>query len=224
MAERSSIFDMIGPVMIGPSSSHTAGVARIGRVARKILERTPEKITVTFFNSFATTFEGHGSDRAVVAGLLDMNTDDPNLKEALEIAKQANIEMHFRSVISDSRLHPNTLIVEASAKEKEIEVMGISRGGGLIQIVQVNGFTAQFTAQLHTLFITARDIRGSIAFITSVLANDDCNIATMSVSRKARHETAGLILEIDSPVRNTTIAYLKTLNWVNEVVYFAPVA
>jgi L-serine dehydratase len=224
MAERSSIFDMIGPVMIGPSSSHTAGVARIGRVARKILERTPEKITVTFFNSFATTFEGHGSDRAVVAGLLDMNTDDPNLKEALEIAKQANIETHFRSVISDSRLHPNTLIVQAGAKEKEIEVMGISRGGGLIQIVQVNGFTAQFTAQLHTLFITAKDIRGSIAFITSVLANDDCNIATMSVSRKARHETAGLILEIDSPVRDTTIAYLKTLNWVNELVYFAPVA
>lgn len=220
MTERSSIFDMIGPVMIGPSSSHTAGVVRIGRVARRILGAKPETVLVTFYNSFATTFEGHGSDRAVLAGLLDYATDDPKIKEALQIATEQNINFTFKPVISQAMPHPNTVRIKAATNQKEVEIIGISRGGGLISIIEVNHFSSNFTAQLHTLIIFADDIKGSIAFITDIIAHDDCNIATMTVTRKAKNNLASLILEMDSGLKPTTIAYLKNLSWVKEVIYF----
>src|SRR3954469_21268252 len=168
MAERSSIFDMIGPVMIGPSSSHTAGVVRIARVARKILGSQPEEAHITFYNSFATTYEGHGSDRAVAAGLLDFHTDDKRIKNAFDYARDLGLPVDFKSVGNASTLHPNTVKLNLKAGDKEVEVVGESRGGGLINIAQGNGFRADFSAQLHTLIITASDTKGSIAFIADV--------------------------------------------------------
>src|SRR5690606_15488750 len=109
MAEKSSVFDMIGPVMIGPSSSHTAGVVRIGRVARRLLGGMPERADIIFYNSFARTYEGHGSDRAIIAGLLDFKTDDKRIKEALTLAPQEGLQYTFKSVGNASTLHPNTI-------------------------------------------------------------------------------------------------------------------
>ncbi|MCB9231171.1 MAG: L-serine ammonia-lyase, iron-sulfur-dependent, subunit beta [Bacteroidia bacterium] len=219
MSDRSSIFDMIGPIMIGPSSSHTAGVVRIGRVARRILGQIPQKVTITFYNSFARTFEGHGSDRAIMAGLLDFKTDDDRIREALEIAKQKGIEYVFRSVSNASHLHPNTIKVEATGENRKVEVLGISRGGGLISITGIDGFKCNFTAQQHTLVIDAHDVKGSIAFVTNIVANDGCNIATMTVDRSARNQNAKWVIEMDSGIESITLQYLQHLKWVIHVEY-----
>lgn len=219
MAEKSSVFDMIGPVMIGPSSSHTAGVVRIGRVARRLLGDTPDEAEIVFYNSFARTYEGHGSDRAIIAGLLDYKTDDKRIKEALEIGPKEGLKFSFKSIGNASTLHPNTIRLHLKKGERGIEVLGESKGGGLINIAEVNGFKADFSANLHTLVITAHDVKGSVAFISSVLAHDDCNIATMSVSRKGRNDLACLVIEMDSGLKPVTLEYLRSLSWTKEIIY-----
>jgi L-serine dehydratase len=219
MPEKSSVFDMIGPIMIGPSSSHTAGVVRIARSAMKVLGGIPDEAEVTFYNSFARTYEGHGSDRAVIGGVLDMNTDDKRLKESLDIANQQGLVYKFKSVGNASALHPNSIRIKLKKGDREIEVLGESKGGGVINVAEVNGFKADFTASLHTLIIFADDVKGSIAFIANVLAHDDCNIATMSVSRKGRNDLACQVIEMDSGIKTVTFDYLRSLSWVKEVIY-----
>ncbi len=219
MIEKSSIFDMIGPIMIGPSSSHTAGVVRIGRIARCLLGEEPKSIEVIFYNSFATTYEGHGSDRAVVGGLLGFANDDERIRNSLDIAKEKNIKVQFKSVLQASTLHPNTIRVKAITNDKKVEILGVSRGGGLISIKEVDGFNANFSGQLHTLVILALDVKGSIAFIADVIAHDDCNIATMTVSRSNKNEDAKLIIEMDSPISDAALNYIRQLKWVKEVIY-----
>ena len=218
MAEKSSIFDMIGPVMIGPSSSHTAGVLRIAKIAVKILGGIPDQAEITFYNSFARTYEGHGSDRAILGGLMDFETDDKRIKDAVEIANQSGLKYHFKSVANASTLHPNSIRLVINKGDRTVEVLGESKGGGVINIAEVNGFKADFSASLRTLIIFADDIRGSIAFIANVLAHDDCNIATMSVSRKGRNDLACQVIEMDSSIKPVTFEYLKSLSWVKEVI------
>src|SRR5690606_37026334 len=140
-----------GPVMIGPSSSHTAGVVRIGRVARRLIGGKPDRAEIIFYNSFARTYEGHGSDRAIIAGLLDFKTDDKRIKDSLDIAPTEGLNYTFRSVGNASTFHPNTIRLNLVRDEKQVEVLGESKGGGLINIAEVNGFKADFSASLHTL-------------------------------------------------------------------------
>lgn len=210
---------MIGPVMIGPSSSHTAGVVRIGRTALKLLGGRPDEAEIVFYNSFARTYEGHGSDRAIIAGLLDFKTDDKRIKEALEIAMAEKLNYKFKSIANASALHPNTIRLLLRKGERKIEVLGESKGGGLINIAEVNGFKADFSASLHSVIITAADVKGSVAFIANVLAHDDCNIATMSVSRKGRNDLACLVIEMDSGLKPVTLEYLRSLSWVKDIIY-----
>ncbi|HYF69385.1 MAG TPA: L-serine ammonia-lyase, iron-sulfur-dependent subunit beta [Ohtaekwangia sp.] len=219
MPEKSSVFDMIGPIMIGPSSSHTAGVLRIGRAALNLLGDVPDQAEIIFYNSFAQTYEGHGSDLAIIAGLLGLKTDDKRIKESFTLAKDKGLQYKFRSVANASTLHPNTVKVTISRGDNRVEVLGESRGGGIINIAEVNGFKADFSASLHTLMITAQDVKGSIAFIADVLAHDDCNIASMSVSRRGRNDLAGLVIEMDSGLKPVTLAYLKSLSWVKNIIY-----
>ena len=219
MTEQSSVFDMIGPVMIGPSSSHTAGVVRIGRVARKILGASPEKAVITFYNSFARTYEGHGSDRAIIAGLLDYHTDDTRIKISFQEAEEAGFTYRFKAIGNASTMHPNTVKVEVIYKEKSISVIGESRGGGVIKITEVNGFGVGFNGNLTTMILTAEDKKGAIAFIATILANDDCNIASMSVTRKGKNDLACHVIEMDSEPPKVTVDYIKHLNWINEVVF-----
>lgn len=210
---------MIGPVMIGPSSSHTAGVVRIGLAANKILGSSPEEAEIIFYNSFARTYEGHGSDRAVIAGLLGFKTDDKRIRESIELAPKSGLHFTFKSIGNASTLHPNSIRIKLRKGSKEVEVLGESRGGGLINIAEVNGFKADFSANLHTAIFTAEDVKGSVAFIASVLAHDDCNIATMSVSRRGKFDTACLVIEMDSGLKPVTLEYLRSLNWVKEIIY-----
>ncbi|MEN8249595.1 MAG: L-serine ammonia-lyase, iron-sulfur-dependent subunit beta [Bacteroidota bacterium] len=219
MGGKSSVFNMIGPVMIGPSSSHTAGVVRIGNAARKLFGEQPEKATITFYNSFARTYEGHGSDRAIVAGLLDFKTDDKRIKTALEIAETNNLKIRFKSVGNSSTMHPNTIAVKMESSNKKMSVIGESLGGGSIQIVDVDGFSARFSTALYTLIIRALDIKGSIAFMANVLSQAECNIATMTVSRKGKNDLACQVIEMDSDVNDVTLNYLTSLSFVKDIIY-----
>lgn len=210
---------MIGPVMIGPSSSHTAGVVRIARAAIRILGVIPDEATVTFYNSFARTYEGHGSDRAILGGLMDFKTDDARIKNALELAANSNLKYTFKSIGNSSIHHPNTIKLNLKKDGKSIEVVGESLGGGVINIAEVDGFVANFSAQAHTLIIKANDVSGAIAFISSVIAQEKTNIATMSVSRKGKNDLACHVIEMDSGIREITTSYLKSLPWVKELIY-----
>jgi L-serine dehydratase len=222
MSERSSIFDMIGPVMIGPSSSHTAGVVRIGNMARNLLGSTPKLAEIIFYNSFARTFEGHGSDRAVLAGLLGMSPDDDRIRNAAEEAAKAGLSYKFRSVGNASTLHPNSIRLLLEADGKTVEVLGESLGGGIINIKEVDDFTANVSGHLYTLMVKAEDRKGTIAFIAEVISHDECNIATMTVSRKGKNDLACHFIEIDSPMADLTVQYLTSLSWVHQLVYLRP--
>ncbi|GAB2485406.1 MAG: L-serine ammonia-lyase, iron-sulfur-dependent, subunit beta [Cytophagales bacterium] len=219
MANKSSVFDMIGPVMIGPSSSHTAGVVRIARSAIRVLGGIPDEADITFYNSFARTYEGHGSDRAILGGLMDFKTDDPKIKDAIELTKERGLKYKFKSIGNSSVHHPNTIKLNLKKGEKAIEVVGESLGGGVINIAEVDGFVANFSAQSHTLIIKAKDTAGAIAFIASVIAQEGSNIATMSVSRKGKHDTACHVIEMDSGIRPITTQYLQSIPWIKELIY-----
>ena len=222
MSERSSIFDMIGPVMIGPSSSHTAGVVRIGNMAARLLGVRPENAEILFYNSFARTFEGHGSDRAILAGLMEMLPDDERIRNSADFASAAGLQYSFRSIGNASTLHPNSVRILLSAGEKQREVLGESLGGGLINIAEVDGFTANISGRLYTLMVKAEDRKGTIAFIAEVISHDDCNIATMTVSRTGKNDLACHFIEIDSPMADLTVRYLQSLSWIKELVYLIP--
>ncbi|TDQ19175.1 L-serine ammonia-lyase [Algoriphagus boseongensis] len=219
MANKSSVFDMIGPIMIGPSSSHTAGVVRIARAAIRVLGGIPDEAEITFYNSFARTYEGHGSDRAIFGGLMDFKTDDERIKNALEIAKEKGLKYKFKSIGNSSVHHPNTIKLNLKKGERTVEVEGESLGGGVINIAEVDGFVANFSAQMHTLIIKAQDISGAIAFISSVIAQEKANIATMSVSRKGKNDLACHVIEMDSGINKITTQYLQSLPWIKELIY-----
>lgn len=210
---------MIGPIMIGPSSSHTAGVVRIGRVGYKLLGGIPEKADITFYNSFARTYQGHGSDRAIIAGLLDFKTDDIRIKTSFDHAEKKGLSYSFKSVGNASTRHPNTVRLHLTRGDRSVEMTGESRGGGVVKISEVNGFNASFSANAHTLIIMSEDLPGSIAFVADVISHDDCNIATMTVSRKGKHDMACQILEMDSGLKPITLEYLRNIKWVHEIIY-----
>ena len=221
MTKRSGVFDMIGPVMIGPSSSHTAGVVRIGRTVKRIFGKNQliEEAEIVFYNSFARTYEGHGSDRAIIAGLLDYKTDDSRIKDALDLAKNKNLSYSFKSVGNASIYHPNTVRVRLTGKSHSVEVIGESLGGGVINIDEIDGFKAGFGAAAHTLIIKADDVKGMVAFIASILSMENCNIASMSLSRKGKNDQACHVIEIDSGIRSITRDYLESLKAIHEVIY-----
>lgn len=210
---------MIGPVMIGPSSSHTAGVVRIARAAIRVLGGKPDEASIVFYNSFARTYEGHGSDRAIVGGLMDFKTDDERIKLSLQLAEEEGFQYKFKSIGNSSVHHPNTIKLHLRKGEKSVEVVGESLGGGLINIAEVDGFVANFSAQMHTLIIKADDVSGAIAFISSVIAQEKANIATMSVSRKGKHDLACHVIEMDSGIKTITLEYLRSLSWIKELIY-----
>ncbi len=213
---------MIGPIMIGPSSSHTAGVARIGRLARHLFGAQPEKAVITFYNSFSRTYEGHGSDRAVIAGLLDFLPDDERIRQSFDHAAEAGLNYQFKAVFNASALHPNSIRITMEKGSEKMQVLGVSRGGGLISMVEIDGYPCNFNGQAVTLVISARDVHGSVGFITSILAREDCNIATMTLNRSSKNDQAKMVLEMDSAVRPLTIEYLRSLHWVMDVIYLNP--
>lgn len=194
-----SVFDIIGPVMIGPSSSHTAGAARIGRAARAIFGRKPKKVTITLYGSFAKTYRGHGTDIALVGGILDFDTFDQRMPDSLEIAKKEGIEVTF--IESDEiPVHPNTARLHLEDEQGSVEVVGISIGGGKMEIVEINGFELKLTGNAPVLLVLHQDRYGAIATVAGILARHEINIGYMQVSRKEKGSIALMSIETDQPV------------------------
>ncbi|MFS0823650.1 L-serine ammonia-lyase, iron-sulfur-dependent subunit beta [Bacillus sp. 1P02SD] len=205
-----SVFDIIGPVMIGPSSSHTAGAARIGRVARSLFGREPKWANISFYGSFAETYKGHGTDVAIIGGLLDFDTFDERIKTSLEIANDAGIKIKF---VEEEAIpeHPNTARVSIGDDEGELELVGISIGGGKIEITELNGFELRLSGNHPAILVVHNDRYGAIAGVANVLAKFAINIGHMEVARKEKGMQALMTIEVDQNIDEHVLDELSTL-------------
>jgi L-serine dehydratase len=205
-----SVFDIIGPIMIGPSSSHTAGAARIGRVARSLFGREPKWAHISFYGSFAKTHKGHGTDVAIVGGLLDFDTFDERIKRSLEIAKEKGINIRFREedAITD---HPNTARIHIGDENGELELVGVSIGGGKIEITELNGFELRLSGHHPAILVVHNDRYGAIAGVANVLAKYAINIGHMEVSRKEKGKMALMTIEVDQNIDQHILDEISTL-------------
>lgn len=218
-----NIFDIIGPVMIGPSSSHTAGAVRIGRVARALLEEEPAEATLLLHGSFAHTYIGHGTDKALIAGLLGMLPDDMRIRNSLEIAHSAGLNYKFETVeLRDC--HPNTALLRIkSASGRNISVQASSVGGGSIMINQINGIRVEFTGSYETIIVSHKDEPGTIALVTNILGSHRINIANMKVYRSSRGGTAFMIIETDQKISGEIKASIENILHISGVTVIEPV-
>jgi L-serine dehydratase len=212
------LFDILGPVMIGPSSSHTAGAARIGYIARRLFERQPTRATLTLHGSFAKTYQGHGTDKALIGGLLGFMPDDPRIRDAEAHAKDLGFSYEFES--GDlGEVHPNTVKILLSDDDGQLEIVGSSIGGGRVNIIRINTTDVLFTGDYATLITKHEDRPGMVARITTLIAEYQINIATLSVFRNDRGKRARLILESDEPMPPSVLEALADLEHVVEVKY-----
>lgn len=210
-----SVFDIIGPRMVGPSSSHTAGAARIGRMAGKIAGNDIKRASVTLYGSFATTGPGHGTDKAVIAGILGCEPDDPRLRYAMLLAKEADVEVSINYSDEPSD-HPNTAKIEIESGDgKKTFVTGASVGGGSILITEVNGMDVEFSGEYPTLIVRHNDQPGVINMVTLILSKENINVAFMRVFRHAKRSDACMVIETDTPV-NDRVCQLIT-DWCEPV-------
>ena len=191
------VFDIIGPIMIGPSSSHTAGAVRIGKYARSVLGTTPVKAVIRFSGSFAKTYKGHGTDKAVIAGILGMDTDDSRIRNSMEIAKEEGLDFTFIEEDIDGA-HPNTAeITLTDANGKSALIQGASIGGGNIVVNKINDTEVSISGKSDTLVIPHDDIPGMIAVVTNILADKGVNVHGFSLGRAHKGGTAVMTIEID---------------------------
>jgi L-serine dehydratase len=214
-----SVFDIIGPRMVGPSSSHTAGAARLGKVARRISGNDVAKVTFVLYGSFAKTYKGHGTDRALMAGIMDMEPNDPNLGRSLEIARATGLEYEF--VVNDADPpHPNTVkMIMVSSGGKKTEMVGCSIGGGNIRVIQINGLNVEFTGEYPTLVIRHLDRPGVIAEVTGLMVQFNINIAFMKVFRQSKGQDAFMIIETDNDISKKVIGQVRALGDEIQDVY-----
>lgn len=215
------LFDILGPVMVGPSSSHTAGAARIGLITRMLLGAEPKSAKIGLYGSFQKTYRGHGTDKALVGGLLGMAVDDERLRKSLEYAKETGFEYSFYNAELRGA-HPNTVILDVEGADgSQLQVQAVSVGGGEIVVKSINGLEAGFSGHENTLIITQQDVKGMIAQISSVLTAHSINIATMRVFRRSIGGEAMMVIEVDGHVDPTLINWLKAMPGVFHVAYIA---
>lgn len=211
------IFDVLGPVMIGPSSSHTAGAEKLGRAARSIAEENIKSVVFYLHGSFAKTYRGHGTDRALVAGILGMEPDDERIKDSFKIAKDAGIDVQFvESDLGDA--HPNTVRIEITKTDGTlVNVTGSSIGGGNIVVTNINGDSVEFSGEYPVILVKHFDKRGMISKITFALALGNINIATLKVGRTMKGDIATTVIETDNKVSKDVVKELHALDGVLNV-------
>lgn len=216
-----NIYDILGPVMVGPSSSHTAGAVRIGLVTRRLLGETPVRATITLSGSFADTGAGHGTDRALVAGLLGMQPDDIRIPDSFTAASQAGLQFIFeRKHLKDA--HPNTAVLQVTGEHgRELIVQAASLGGGRILVNRLDGILVNFTAEAPTLIIRNLDQPGCVASVASMLFQISVNIATMQLYRDRRGGYAVMVIETDHDIPAEPIQKLRELAGVLKVTYLS---
>lgn len=212
-----SAFDIIGPVMIGPSSSHTAGAVKIGKVARTLFLKQPKRAIITLYGSFAKTYQGHGTDMAIVAGLLNFETNDERIPDALDIAQESGMQVDF---LTDPAVveHPNTVKIKVMDDEKELEVTGVSIGGGSIEIIEINSFQLKLSGEYPAILVIHQDTFGVISSVTSVLSQHHINISGMNVARKNKGDMAMMVIEVDQTLESKVFNELESLSNITQVI------
>ncbi|MCI7736659.1 MAG: L-serine ammonia-lyase, iron-sulfur-dependent subunit beta [Clostridiales bacterium] len=215
-----NLFDILGPVMVGPSSSHTAGAVRIGRIARRLLgEDTPARAEIGLSGSFAATGHGHGTDRALVAGLLGMQPSDERIAVSFDIAQREGMDYSFSRATLPGE-HPNTARLTLTGRSgKTLTIVASSLGGGRIMVVEMNGLRANFSGDLPTLIVQNRDQPGHVSEVTSMLAHKGVNIATMQLYRDYPGGNAVMIIETDKAVPPEGIAWLERSEGITRVTF-----
>lgn len=216
-----NLLDIIGPIMVGPSSSHTAGAVKIGLVSRKLMVEKVVKADIYFHGSFLATGKGHGTDKAVVAGLLGIAVDDSRVPFSFEIAKQEGLEFHITGIdLGDA--HPNTVKLNLTGESgKKIEIIAASIGGGQIEVCEIDGLSASFGGNYPTIIVNHKDIPGRVTAVTSRLSESNVNIATMKLYRTVRGGDAVMIIECDHEVPVETIKSLEELEGIIKVTYLS---
>ncbi len=216
-----NLFDILGPVMVGPSSSHTAGAVKIGYVARKLLGEKVKKAEILLYGSFLATGKGHGTQLALVAGLLGMQPDDRRIPHSFEIAEEAGMEF----VLGEADLkdaHPNSVLLKLTGfGGKYMEVVGESIGGSRISIASIDGMAAGFSGEKPTLMVHNQDRPGYVAEVSGVLSAKKVNIATMQLGRVSRGGSALMVIECDDEVPQSVIDWLKNLEGIDRVTYYS---
>ncbi len=214
-----SIFDVIGPNMVGPSSSHTAGAVSIALLTRKLFPSTIKKATFTLYGSFAKTYQGHGTDKALVGGTLGFSTDDLRIRDAFKLAKDAGIEIIFSPDHDTMPNHPNTVdILLEDEHGLTQEVRGESIGGGKVKIVRIDNIDVEFTGEYSTLIVKQWDKPGTVAHITQCLSNHGVNIAFMRMFREDKGATAYTIVESDEKIPNNILDDIKKNRHIQELM------
>lgn len=214
-----NLFDILGPVMVGPSSSHTAGAVRIGYISEKLLQDHVVKAKILLHGSFATTGIGHGTDKALIAGLLGMHPDDIRIPSSFELAKKCGLQFEF-STITLKDAHPNTAVLQLVGEHgRKIEVQAASIGGGRIMIHKLDGIEVNFSAEKPTLIVHNVDQPGHVAQVTSMLAEKHVNIATLQLYRDKRGGYAVMVIETDQEVPAESVAWLERLDGIIKVTY-----
>ena len=212
------IFDVLGPIMIGPSSSHTAGAARLGKIARTIVNKPIKDVTFLLHGSFKETYKGHGTDRALVAGILGMMPDDERLRDALLIAEKEGLEVHFLPA-DLGQVHPNTVkILMTDCDDINWEVLGSSIGGGLVEIYEINGNKVKITGEYPTIITCHDDIPGTVSKVSTLFYDNDINIAHMTLVRSQKGKDATMTFEVDNNVSEELIAAIRAVEGVNRVI------
>lgn len=216
-----NLLDIVGPVMVGPSSSHTAGAVKIGRVSRKLLAEPVKDARIYFHGSFQATGKGHGTDKAVVAGLLGMAVDDPQIPYSFAAAKEADVHFSIEGIdLGD--VHPNSMKLELTGESgRTIEVVAASIGGGQIQICELDGLTAQFSGDYPTLIVNNVDQPGHVTEVATMLAKEAINIGTMQIYRTGRGGNAVMVIECDHEVPRESIAWLEKQEGILKVTYLS---
>ena len=209
-----SLLDIIGPVMVGPSSSHTAGACRLGLLARNLVGGTPDRARIELHGSFARTGEGHGTDKAIAGGLMGFRPDDERLRDALEIAQGEGLDYVFEKTTLDDDAHPNTTRITVERGDRQAVMTGASLGAGRILVTEINGYAVGVSGAYHTIVLIAEDVKGSIAAIATILAEHGINIANLRLTRKQRGGDAFMVIEVDDAPGEPVRDEIRTLPWV----------
>lgn len=214
-----SIFDVIGPNMVGPSSSHTAGAVSIALLARKLFTHDIKKATFTLYGSFAKTYQGHGTDKALVGGTLGFATDDSRIRNAFDLAKDAGVEIVFQPDHDTIANHPNTVDILLESPDGHSQmVRGESIGGGKVKIVRIGSIDVDFTGEYSTLIVKQWDKPGTVAYITQCLSDHNVNIAFMKLFREAKDSNAFTVVESDEKIPDSILEEIKKNKNVQELM------
>ena len=209
-----SLLDIIGPVMVGPSSSHTAGACRLGLLARCLVGGTPERAHLELHGSFARTGEGHGTDKALAGGLMGFRPDDERLRTALDIMEREGLAYTFEKTTLGDDAHPNTVRITVARGDRRSVMVGASLGAGRVLVTEIDGYPVEVTGNLHTIVLVADDVKGSVARIAGLLAEADVNIATLRLTRKVRGGDAFMVIEVDEQPGEAVRDAIRGLPWV----------